>query len=377
MAKTFSRRISLAKWIAEESVTVLRLGDGAESDRDRRGVGERHDDVVRLDLPGVGDDLREDRFHALALRAGAGGDIDLAGRIDAHGGALERADAGALDVAAEAETEIATLRARLVLPRPERRDAADAVERLLQGLWIVAAVVDDGLAVAIGNAETIRHLLVRDHVAQPHIGRIESEFAGDEVHCPLHRERGLRPSGAAIGSVRHLAGRDDARMDGEIVELVRPGQMHRGVVGDAGADRIPGAAVGNEAVAECEQPAVVVEARLDIVDLVARMAGGHEMLVPVLDPPDRPFHRAREERNEQFLGIDVAFDAKTAADVERDAADARLGHVQHGGRLAPQPVHDLAGRPDRHRIGAFVVERRRRRGTPSGWPRSDDGGSAA
>ena len=130
-------------------------------------------------------------------------------------------------------------------------------------------------------------------------------------------------------------------MDGEIVELVRPGQMHRGVVGDAGADRVPGAAVGNEAVAECEQPAVVVEARLDIVDLVARMAGGHEMLVPVFDPPHRPFHHAREKWNEQFLGIDVAFHAKAAADVERDAADARLGHVQHGGSLPPQPVHDL------------------------------------
>ena len=144
-------------------------------------------------------------------------------------------------------------------------------------------------------------------------------------------------------------------MDGEIVELVRPGQVHRGVVGDTGADRIPGAAVGNEAVAECEQPAVVVEARLDIVDLIARMAGGHEVLVPVLDPPNRPFHGAREERNEQFLGIDVAFHAKTAADIERDATDARLGHVQHGGSLAPQPVHDLTGRPDRNGVGAFVV----------------------
>ena len=131
-------------------------------------------------------------------------------------------------------------------------------------------------------------------------------------------------------------------MDGEIVELVWAGQMHRGVVGDTGADRIPGAAIGNEAVAKCKQPAVVVEGGLDIVDLVARMAGGHEMLVPVLDPADRPLHRARKERDEQFLGIDVAFDAKTAADVERDAANPRLGHVQHRGGLAPQPVHDLA-----------------------------------
>ena len=134
-------------------------GDRAEADRDRRGVGERHDDVFRLDGPGVGGDLREDRLHALTLRAGAGGHVELAGRVDAHRGALERADAGAFDVAAKAETEIAALLARLLLARAKSLDAADAVERLLQRLRIVAAVVDDRLAVAIGNAETIRHLV--------------------------------------------------------------------------------------------------------------------------------------------------------------------------------------------------------------------------
>ena len=59
-----------------------------------------------------------------------------------------------------------------------------------------------------------------------------------------------------------------------MVDLVGAGQVHRGVVGDAGADRVPGAAIDDEVVAEREHPAVVVEADLDIVHLVARMAGG-------------------------------------------------------------------------------------------------------
>ena len=92
---------------------------GSRSCRSRSAIAEVSASAMttssRLDLPGVGHHLREDRLHALPLRTGAGGDIDLAGRIDAHHGALERPDAGALDVAAEAEAEIAALRARLAL----------------------------------------------------------------------------------------------------------------------------------------------------------------------------------------------------------------------------------------------------------------------
>ena len=46
------------------------------------------------------------------------------------------------------------------------------------------------------------------------------------------------------------------------------------------------------------------------------------MLAAVLDPLHRPAERARQERDQQILGIDVALDAETAADVERDAAHA-------------------------------------------------------
>src|SRR5262249_60419302 len=104
----------------------------AKTNGDRRRGGERNDDVVGIDLPGVGDDLREDRLHALPLRAGARRDVDLAGRIDPHQRALERSDPGALDIAADAEPEMAAGLARFRLALAECFEAAARGERLLQ-----------------------------------------------------------------------------------------------------------------------------------------------------------------------------------------------------------------------------------------------------
>src|SRR6202007_2996621 len=120
-------------------------GEGAGPARDPGCIGERNDHVVGSDLPGVGNDLGEDRFHPLALRGGAGGKTDLARRIDPHSRPFERPDPGALDIAADAEPEISALSARLALTPTERRDAADRIERLLQAAWVIAAVVDDRL----------------------------------------------------------------------------------------------------------------------------------------------------------------------------------------------------------------------------------------
>ena len=52
----------------------------------------------------------------------------------------------------------------------------------------------------------------------------------------------------------------------------------------------------------------------------------------------------------------MAFDAKTPADIEGETAHARLREPQHRGYLPPDPMHDLSGRPDRHRIGAWIMQ---------------------
>ncbi len=74
---------------------------------------------------------------------------------------------------------------------------------------IIAAVVDQRLAVAEDQADLVGHLLGLDEIAPAHLGAIELQFARDAVHQPLHREHRLRPAGAAHRRGRHLVGEHD------------------------------------------------------------------------------------------------------------------------------------------------------------------------
>ena len=132
--------------------------------------------------------------------------------------------------------------------------------------------------------------------------------------------------------------------------------MDGGVVDHGGADRIPCAAIDDEMIAQREDAAFVVEADVDIVDLVARVTGTHQMLAAVLDPLHRPSELAGQKRNQQIFRIDMTFDAEAAADVERKATHAGLGKLEHRGCLAPHPMHHLGGRPDRDRIRPGLVQ---------------------
>ena len=327
----------------------------AKADRDRGGVGEGQYDVFGLHLPQIGDDLGKDRFHALALRSGAAGDVDLAGGVDTHKRALERADPGALDVAANTEAEIAALAAHFCLTPSEGFDPADRVERLLQCAGIIAAVIDDRLAIAVRDAYPIWHLIGADHIAAAHLGGLQAQGARHEIYRTFHREGSFRAAGAAIGRIRHLVGDGNLSRSSQILDLVRAGQVHRGVVGDAGADRVPGAAIDEVIVADREDAAVIVEADFDIMKLVARMGGAHQMFAALLDPAHRATEPMSEKRDQQILGIDVALAAEAAADIERDAAHPRLRQAEQRGGLAPYPMHDLGRGPDRRGVGARIV----------------------
>src|SRR5262245_50098978 len=114
----------------------------------------------------VGDNLRQRRPCALALRRRAGRDRDLAVRHAADGDAFERAQARAFDIVADADAEIAPRAARLGLPLAEV-----AIARGFEGLAVaqreVAAHIDQWLAVAEREPRLIRHLLRLDDVAGP------------------------------------------------------------------------------------------------------------------------------------------------------------------------------------------------------------------
>ena len=91
----------------------LPAGECADALRDRRGVAGGHHDVFDAAADMVGHDLRQRRARALSLDGGAGRDRDLAVGQHAHGDALERPEARAFDVIADADAEIAALGARV------------------------------------------------------------------------------------------------------------------------------------------------------------------------------------------------------------------------------------------------------------------------
>src|SRR5215468_6094414 len=86
------------------------------------------------------------------------------------------------------------------------------------------------------------------------------------------------------------------------------------------------------------------------------MTRAHQVLAPILDPLDRASEFARQERNQQVFRINVSLEAEAAADIERNAAYARLRELQDRGRLAAHPVNDLGRRPDGHAIGPRIVD---------------------
>src|ERR1051326_3549336 len=90
---------------------------------------------------------------------------------------------------------------------------------------------------------------------------------------------------------------------------------------------------------------VIVEANFEIVPLVTLMRRAHEVLAAILDPAHRTTQAMREKGDQQILGVDMPLAAKSAADIEREAAHPRLGQTEQRGRFAPHPMHDLRRRP--------------------------------
>ena len=313
--------------------------------------GEHDDHIISVDRPEVRHDLRIDRLHTLALRSRAGRHDDLPGGIDANHCAFEGADAGAFGVGGKAEAEISSVFAGLLLPLAKRRDSADCGQRFAQAFRIVAAVVDDRIAVSVKQADAIGHLLGAHHVAQANIRRFELELGGDEIDHAFHRKHGLRAAGPAIRRRGCFRRRDHLALDRDMVDLVGPQQMGRGVVGNRTGNVRPRSGIHDEVIAQRENAAAVVEAHLQVVPLIAGMHRAHHVLVAILNPGNGATELVREQRDEQVFGR-VVLGPEAAADVRRHAADKSLRHFEELRDLPPQYVDGLGGRPDFELAGA-------------------------
>ena len=292
---------------------------------------------------------------ALALGRDAGGDEDVTARLDAHVGALVRADPRPFDVARDAETEVATVAVRFGLPLAEGR-VADPLERQLEPARVVTAVVARRATVLEREADIPGHLVRLDQVTASHLDRLEPQFPGDEADDPLHDEGAVRPAGAAVGRDHRRVGVDHLELDRVVTEPVRPGELRRGDEGDDEAIRCIGAGVVDEAVAQREDPSVAVDGDLDVVALAAFLVGGHQVLAPVLRPLDRPAEADRRVRHQDLLRVEEHdLGAEASAHVGRDHLHVELRQAEDPGQPILDGQRRLGRVPDTEPPGAAVV----------------------
>ena len=262
----------------------------------------------------------------LPLGGQPGGHLDLAGRLDQHVAALVRTDAGALDVARQADADLAPLGPGR---RPERLEGvpADELLQLLHRRREVAGVVDQRTPVLERQAEVVGHLVGLDEVRLAHGNTIEPQFTRYRIQSPLHDERALWPAGAPVRRHDDRVRVQALELDPVRARLVRAEQLGRRHDRHDQPVRRVGAVVVPERHVQPEQPSLVVEPDLDVMLLGALVRGRDEVLAAVLGELDRLPEGARRHRHEHLLRPGMHdLDAEPAADVRCDDLD--VGEVQ-------------------------------------------------
>src|SRR5262249_45480028 len=126
----------------------------------------------------VGHDLRQRGARALSLAGRAGSHSHLATRQHADGHALEGSKARAFDIGGNTDADIFAVPARLPLAFVETPVVGKAQGSIVS-CRIVAAVVDERLAVTEGQADRVRHLLGPNVVAAAQVSRIDRQLTGN------------------------------------------------------------------------------------------------------------------------------------------------------------------------------------------------------
>ena len=185
-------------------------------------------DVLRRDAELLGDDLRERRLVALALRLGADADDRLARRVHPQVGAvvhrqtedvhvLARPRADALGEERDADAHQLAAGALLRLLAAQLLVAGD-VHRHAHRLGVVPGVVRPA------GGRLVRELLGGDEAAHPQLDRIDLHLERERVDHPLDEVDGL--GDAERAAVRHASRRlvrvDGLDLDVRRLEVVRP-----------------------------------------------------------------------------------------------------------------------------------------------------------
>ena len=342
---------------------------------DERGVAAQHDHALERHAELGGADLGQRRLVRLALRRHADGDEHGAVGIDPHVGALERSNAGALEVRRESDAD----GTRAAAPAVALAAPALVVgqrQRAVEGGDVIGRVVRDRDAVAIRVAGLVGHRLLADQVAAAQVCSVQAEPPRRAVEEAVEDERRLGASSAAVRAHERLVGDDVDALAGEVRDTVGPREVVDGVEADHVAERRVRAVIAGEARLDRREGAVAAHAEPRAMPLVAVGRRGQEVLAPRLDPLHRAPQPPRDHRDEHLFGVGVPLDAEAPADVGRQHAHARLAEPEGSGDGAAHGVGDLgrgpqgeeaigrrgmrddAARLDRHAGHAREVERR-------------------
>ena len=183
----------------------------------------------------------------------------------------------------------------------QQRLVADRLERLVERLVIVAAVVGESECGAVGE------LLFLHEVLPPQLHRVDAELVGKDVHRALDRVTGFgHAERAAIGDasrrlVREVGVHLGVR-DGHVVAAGNDTE-HAGWVLRRVGRGVEGTVIGVGRDAKRGELAVGGRTKLDVHVVVARKPRRRQVLRPGLDPLHRPAQLQRAND-----GADIARD---------------------------------------------------------------------
>ena len=309
------------------------------------GIGLDVDKGLRRQAQQIGGDLGICGFVAHAIGLGADDQRDAAVVLEAQFRALIRRAAGGFEEAGDAHAAAQSPR---LARRPTRRETvAIRVEHRVVHVGGKAAAVD-------GRA---KGLLIgkRPHkIAAAEFDRIDRQLAGGAVHQPLDHIIHLRLPGAAIGVNRQGVGEDPVHIheDGRN-DITAAHGIGRGIGGTAWpARRQIGPQIGGGRDIQRQEVPLRIQRQPCLGDVVAALGGAGEILRPFADPCHRTAEVAGGMQQQHQFGIERVLDAKPAADIGGDDADAVGGLVEHAHELIADRMHAGGGEDQLKPIGA-------------------------
>ncbi len=224
------------------------------------------------------------------------------------------------------------------------------LECALKAGGVVAGVVEPP------GGGPVRERVAPDQVAARELGRIEPEPLRGDRHRPLEREIDLRAAEAAVEPGRAAIGQHDAIPRGHVRHVVCPGER---AVHAVERCRLRCAHVSahvfDRVVAEREQLALRVEARLELRDARRGRRARGQVLEPVLCPAHRHAETPRSEPDQDDVGVHRRLDPERAARVaRRDQPQLRPWQPERGSRHRVQRERPLEVGPRRQAPAPLV-----------------------